>query len=225
VGQDGFRLGPEEHPARPRGVVERFDAKPVAGQEQCLRGVVPHGEREHAVQVGDALGAPLQVDVEQHLGVGPGAEAVAVGDQLGAQLGEVVDLSAETEHDLAAPPGAHGLGSALDVDHREPGVPDPSGGREPHAVRVRAPAAQGLGHGFQDLAVGAQVSLVVDPAGDATHATSQPLRCDVGRAPRSASASRSAHAVTLISPSTDRYQSGERPPSSCRCLPDLPQMP
>ena len=66
-----------------RSVVERVEqrllADAVARQQQLLAAPVPEREREHAVQVLDAGGAVLLVEVRDHLGVALRREVVPAG--------------------------------------------------------------------------------------------------------------------------------------------------
>ena len=75
-------LGSEHHARRELGVVERLDAEAVAGEQQPPRRAVPHREGEHAAEAVDAALAPLLVAVDDDLGVGAGAEAMAVRQEL-----------------------------------------------------------------------------------------------------------------------------------------------
>jgi hypothetical protein len=83
---------------------------------------IPQGKGVHAAQLlqhGRALGL---VEVQQHLGVGAGAEDVALRLQLAAQLAVVVDLAVEGDDELAV--GTHhGLCAALaEVDDGQAAV-------------------------------------------------------------------------------------------------------
>src|SRR5690606_5494493 len=129
------------------------------------------GERVHAVEAGDEVRAPLQVRLEDDLGVAPGAEAVAEPGELVAQLAVVVHLAAVDEHrDRAAVPlRDHRLAAALDVDDGEPAVPEHGVRGEPHALVVGSPAGHGLGHGLHGLPLPPEIAPVVHPAGDAAH--------------------------------------------------------
>ena len=89
-------------------VVERLDAEPVAGSEDRPGLPVEENEREHAVEPGEAVAAPLGVGVEHHLRVGAGGEGVPGGFELVPELAVVVDLA--VVHDPVPAVGrAHGL--------------------------------------------------------------------------------------------------------------------
>ena len=68
-------------------VEERLLADAVAGDRQLPAAGVPEREGEHAVEAADAVDAVLLVEVDDDLGVALGGEAMAAGDELGAQLG------------------------------------------------------------------------------------------------------------------------------------------
>src|SRR4029077_7364990 len=88
--------GEAECPAVVCGV-ERLDAVGVAREEEAAPRLIPDGECEHAAELVHYLGAMTRVEVQERLRVGGGAEARAVGLELGAQLRIVVDLA--IEHD------------------------------------------------------------------------------------------------------------------------------
>ena len=79
--------------------VERLDAQAIAREQQPPARRVPDREREHAAQVLDAGVAPLLVGVDDRLGVGARAVAVAGGFELGPDVGVVVDLAVEDDPD------------------------------------------------------------------------------------------------------------------------------
>ena len=88
----------------------RFDrAEAIAREKQRSLANVPDGEREHAVQPPYAVRAPFQVTVEQHFRVRAGPELVPARRELVTELGEVVDLPAEGQHDVVVARRAHGL--------------------------------------------------------------------------------------------------------------------
>jgi hypothetical protein len=67
------------------GVVERFDAQPVAAQHGPAAVPLHDAEREHTDEFVDEAGAPVVVCLQHHLAVAGGEEAVAGRFQLGAQ--------------------------------------------------------------------------------------------------------------------------------------------
>ena len=91
-GEQRLDLGREDQPALVLGVEQRLDAEPVAGGDQGGPGVVPQGERELAPQVVQAVEAPLLVQVQRDLAVGPRPEGVAAVAQVGLDALEVVEL-------------------------------------------------------------------------------------------------------------------------------------
>ncbi len=148
VGEDRLGLGAEQHARRGRVVVERLDPEPVAHEHQLVLPHVPDAEGVHAVQAAAEIGPPFEIGVQDDLGVAAGAEPVTARGELVAQLLEVVHLTAvgqDGEH-LAVLLGDHGLAPALDVDDREPPVPQRPVRRDPHPLVVRPPAGHGLRH-------------------------------------------------------------------------------
>jgi hypothetical protein len=90
--QQGLDLGGQPEGGGIIGVVERFDAKGVAGQQEPLLAPISEGKGVHAVQVFKHRLALLGIEIEQHLGIGVGAEHVALVLELRAQGAVVVDL-------------------------------------------------------------------------------------------------------------------------------------
>ena len=82
MGENRLRLGAEEKKLAHVGIEQRLDAEPVADEEQLLLRLVPDGEGEDAVEPVHAGLAPLDISLQQHLGVAGRAEAVAAGEQL-----------------------------------------------------------------------------------------------------------------------------------------------
>src|SRR5215470_4827007 len=82
--------------------VERLDAETVACEQQPAPGLVPNGKREHAVEVVDAVVAPLLVGVHDGFGVGTRAVDVTAGFELAPDERVVVDLAVEDHPDVAA---------------------------------------------------------------------------------------------------------------------------
>ena len=77
--QQRLAVGGEAKSMRCVAVIQRFDAQPIAGQEQAALAQVPDGEGEHADQMFDALSAPFGVGLEDDFSVAVGKEAVALG--------------------------------------------------------------------------------------------------------------------------------------------------
>ena len=93
-------------------VIERLDAKDVAGTKELVLVLVVNHKRVHAAQAVDQVLAPLLVAVHQDLGVGVAVEGVAGCLQLGAKLLEVIDLAVENDRDLAVV-ARHGLSASF----------------------------------------------------------------------------------------------------------------
>ena len=169
IGEHGLGLGREQHASRPRArVVERLDAVVVAGEHQAglVAGVVAQvedGERPHAVEAGEAVGPPLQVRVQHHLGVARGVEGVAERFELGPQLAEVVDLAVVGELHRAVV-GADRLVTTGGVDDREAAVAEAGQRVLEEPLAVGAAVGDPAGHGGQEGGVGR-----APEPGNATH--------------------------------------------------------
>ena len=176
-GEDELRAGR----ALLHRVVERLDAEEVARAEELAGGAVPDGEREHAAQAVEHALAPGEVAREQHLGVRARLELPALGLELRAQVAVVVDLAVEHDgvvalrggrlraragravgHERGGGDGGgmiagrahHGLVAALEVDEREPPVPERDAVVYVLPLAVRAAMRHDVAHGLQDGQVG-----------------------------------------------------------------------
>ena len=118
VVQEALDLGTKEHTRRTVArighgiVVERLDAKDIAGAKELVLLLVPDDEGVHTTQAIEYGLAPLFVAVQEALGVGAAMELIALGLELGAKLLEVVDLAVEDDDDAAVLVG-HGLSASL----------------------------------------------------------------------------------------------------------------
>ena len=87
----------------------------------------------------------LLVEVDEHLGVAVGAEAVALRLELGAELAVVVEL-AVLDDDDAAVLVRDRLVAGLEVDDREPARGEPDGAVDVDAARVGPAVDERRGH-------------------------------------------------------------------------------
>ena len=136
-------------------VVERFLAEAVAGKEETAVASVEDGEREHPIQARGKIRAPFLVAVDQCLRIGViGGEAMAVGDQLMAEVDVVVDLPVVDDRDRAVfvP---HRLATSGQIQDREAPVPQmhSSLGVDEEAFPIRSTVAQDPRRPLQVLAV------------------------------------------------------------------------
>jgi hypothetical protein len=147
VGQDCLDLRAEDQrPARGQGVVEGLDADPVAEEEELVSPLVPEGKGEHtpeAVQKGRRT--PFLVGVDERLGVGLGGHGVAPGDELVADLGEVVGLSVVGDPDRAVLVG-QGLVPGDQVDDAQAAVAQADPLVDVDALVVGAAVGDGPAH-------------------------------------------------------------------------------
>src|SRR5262249_38885760 len=113
------------------GPIKRLDAEKVSSQEENLALQVEHGKGKHADQARQAVGPPVHVSVQQHLGVRLRLEAAARAEQLIAQLEVVVDLAVVSDgvltirgsHRLPAGFGQIENGQSPVQEQRAPGLP------------------------------------------------------------------------------------------------------
>src|SRR3954468_3032525 len=115
------------------GIVEGFYSQPVAGTEEPAPRSIPDGKGEHSIEVRQEISAPLEIALEQNLGVSPGIEEPTPGLKLVTKLTVVVDLAIE-DNPGAARAGGHGLKPALGkIQNGEPPVSQPHPGRRSRA--------------------------------------------------------------------------------------------
>ena len=129
------------------GEVQRFDAEPVTAEQHPAAVALDDREGEHALEVFDEPVAPAVVRLEQDLGVAVGEEAVAVADQLTAQVLVVVDTAvpADGQSEFRID---HGLSPGLgQIDDFQAAVTKRDPALGPHTRRVRTPGRHRLGHG------------------------------------------------------------------------------
>jgi hypothetical protein len=195
AGQQGGDLGGEAQGPAVVRVIQRLDAVGVAREQQAVRPRVPQREGEHAAQAAHHRGTVTAIQVQQHLGVGMGAELDAGALELAAQLGVVVDLAVEADHQRAVR-RVHRLGARrAEIEDGEAPVAeaDPPVVADPHARTVGAALDHGVAHPQQFGAVHCVRSGGVgeDPV-DAAHFSASPAG---PRAPRAGSRGRSAGRV------------------------------
>lgn len=156
------------------GPVQRLDAQRVSGEHDTAVGT-GDAEGVHATQVTEAGRAPLREHVADHLGVRVGGERTV---QRGAQRAVVVDLAVG---DHRGPERGDRLPSAVEVDDREPGVPEPGGPDQDAAPAVRPAVLQRPEHRLAEGTRGAQpvgCGTEVMDRGDAAHG-STPRKVDL----------------------------------------------
>ena len=147
--EDRLRLGGEADPLAAHGVAERLDPEAVAGEDEAPATAVPEPERPHAVEMLEAIRAPLGVRVEDDLRVGLGAELRPLSLELAPQLDIVVDLAVEGEPQIAVGQ-AHRLVSGRGrVDDGEPLVRQPELAVAVDAAAVRSAVTEDRRHPFE----------------------------------------------------------------------------
>ena len=129
-------LRTEYERVRAHGEEQRLLAEGVAREHEPLRFLVPEREGEHAAKPADRLEVPGAEGLDKDFGVGGGAETVAEGKQLFAELDIVIDLAVEDDG-VAAVRAPHRLLAAANVDDRQAAMTEP----DLKALRRRCRAA------------------------------------------------------------------------------------
>ena len=140
--QQRRQRGGKDQPLAVVKIEQRLLAEAIAGQQQAALLGVPERKGEHAVELADAVVAPLAIGPQDRLGVGVGGEPVPKRLQPRAQRGKIVDLTVEDDHQLAVGRG-HRLVTAVQIDDREPTVAEHAGGVEEGALVVGAAQPHG----------------------------------------------------------------------------------
>ena len=95
--EEPLELAAERHAALVGGVVQRLHAEGIARDEHVAGAAVEEGDGEDPVEAREHALALLEIEVEDHLGVGVAAEGVSLGLEFAAELAVVVDLAVEDE--------------------------------------------------------------------------------------------------------------------------------
>jgi hypothetical protein len=151
AGKQRLHLRGEAQRAPVIGEVERLDAVGVAGEEHALKARVPDREGVHAAQRVEHRGAAALPEMQQHLGVGLGAEHRALRRELVAQRTVVVDLAVEDDAEPAVGALHRLVGDGAQVDDRQPAMAeaDAALGAHPLARAVRSARGHAVARGAQ----------------------------------------------------------------------------
>ena len=180
-----FDLGAEGDARGGRAVIERLDAEPIADEEQPALRLVPQREGEHAAEAIDRAVAPLLVRVHDHLGVRVRAEPVAVRLELGADLGEVVDLAVEDDPDRAVLVRQR-LIAGRKVDDAETTVAEADALADVEPVGVGAAVRDDARHRGEAFTIDRICRVEIEFAGDAAHVRKPPIEVGPRRRRRGA---------------------------------------
>jgi hypothetical protein len=126
-------------------VIERLDAESIARNEQPLLTDIPDGKSEHAAQPCGHRFAPLLVPVDDNFGIRSRPERVTTSDELGAQLGKVIDFAVEDYADRLVFV-EHWLSAAGDVNDCEPPMPQAAMCSVPETLPVGTPVRDSVRH-------------------------------------------------------------------------------
>ena len=162
-----FRAEQQGVPAK--GIVQRFDAIPVAREVKPLIVLVVDGESEHAIEpLQCGRHSPYRNRLEQHFRVGARLEAYAQSLQVRAQLQKVVDL-AVVRQGVAAIFGGHRLKAGIgQVDDGQPTVTEGSRAIDPETFAIGTAVGDGAGHVAHMLG-GGRLTVEMEDARDAAH--------------------------------------------------------
>ncbi len=176
VGEQALEFGGEDQAAVGQfRHVQRLHPEAVAHQEQGAFCCIVDGEGEHAVEARQHRRPPLPPAAQDHLGIAMRGEDVAERFQLGADLGEIVDLAVEGD-DVAAVLRRHRLRAAGHVDDGEAAVAEADAGGRPHPLPIRAAMGLRVRHRADALRIDRLGGVDVEDAGDAAHISLPP--CD-----------------------------------------------
>ena len=149
-------------------IMERLYPQPVAREEQALSPSIVEREREHAVEPVEHRRPPRCPAVKQNLGIARGDEHRAQRLQLGAQLGEIVDLAIVGDGQRAVL-ARHRLRRARNVDDRQAPMPEPDPRRGPHARAVGPAMRLRVGHRLNPRGVDRLGGRGIIETGDSAH--------------------------------------------------------
>src|SRR5690349_8019811 len=135
-------------PIRRGPIVERFDAEPIASQEQSPQARIPYPDGEHAPERIDKTGPRFFVEMDQRLRVASARYAVSLALELAAELPEIVDLSIEHRTDSSVLI-EDGLSTAGDINDAEPTHPERDSRRDVAALVIGTPVPDGVAHCVQ----------------------------------------------------------------------------
>ncbi len=129
-------------------VIQRLDADPVASEHERTFDRVEDRKSKHAAESRQGVQPPLTVSFQQDLGIAASAKDSAEFLKFRAQRLEIVNLAVEN-YAVAAVGGMHRLRAALEIDDRQPGVPQRAAppGIEPVVLRIGPAMCQRRGHG------------------------------------------------------------------------------
>src|SRR5712691_7689542 len=148
--------------------MQRLLSEAVSCQQQTFSALIPECEREHPTQPLHALGPKLLVQVNDHLSVSAGVEAVATSFQRRAQLWEVVDLPIEDDPNSSVLV-VDGLMPRRQIDDTQPAHAQRGTPLSVDSFVVRSAVHDGLAHLMDVCTAGQIVMLGTDDACYSTH--------------------------------------------------------
>ena len=176
-GKDPLDFGGEEEGLTKGGVKQWFDAEAVADEDQLLRGILPEGEGEDAIEGGEEGKAAEKESLQDDLGVTGGFEESALPKQLFAKGGAVIDFSVEDNGTVATSlPRAlahHGLCTALGIQNGKADMGKTDMPLQVDAIPIGTAVFLHPAHGLQYLIIFPgilpEISVEITKSGDATH--------------------------------------------------------
>ncbi len=167
-GQQRLDLGTEVDPVALLRPVQRANADAVAGEEDRALREVDQRQRELAFELREHAFAVLLVEVHDQLGVGVGAEDVALRLQLGLALGVVEQLAVEDDRDRAILVEDR-LAAVAEADDGQAAIGKAEALADQEAVVIGSAVPKRLCHGLQDGGIGLAPAGEVDNSCNAAH--------------------------------------------------------
>src|SRR5579862_6117269 len=148
--------------------MQRLLAQSVACQQKLLFAFVIDCEGKHASQLLHAIWTHLFVEMNDYFGVSVGAELVTVRDELGPELGEVIDFAVEDD------PGAavfieHRLVATGKINDAQTAHAEPGAVLDEDALIVGPAMHNLLAHAVNGVLVDARAGPGIDDSRDSAH--------------------------------------------------------
>jgi hypothetical protein len=142
---DGLDLGGKQELVPVERVMQGLLPEAIARNQQFMLPLIVQSESKHPPQLLHALTAHFLIQMDDDFGIGVGREAMTTAQQLGAQLGEVINFPVEHYPDRMVFI-EYGLMPAGQIDDAEATHPKPNAAFDKNAFVIRATMKNGLAH-------------------------------------------------------------------------------
>ncbi len=166
--EEGLDLGGEIEPRSDPAIMERFDSQAVAGQDEAAAFRVPEDDGEHPVEGVDEIRSPFLVKMNDDFGIGLRGQDMAPGEEILADLGEIIDFPVHHDPDRPVLVG-HRLVTGDEVDDAQAAHPQGGLSIDMEALVVGPAVDQGAGHPLEKVRGAGVESPAVDESADAAH--------------------------------------------------------